>query len=175
MQPTSVDESLRDGEEAGVYLDRVVRYKLEAALALDAAAELPGALVADTTVVVDGRILSKPTSAEDALSMLRRLAGAEHRVLTRFALGTPSRGTLLARTVTTTVRMRRSSDAELRRYVDSGEGVDKAGAYAVQGLGAFLVQSIDGSYTNVVGLPACELVEGLLETGLLRGFPCLEG
>jgi septum formation protein len=92
-------------------------------------------------------------------------------VLTRYALSLLDGTVLAERTVATRVWMRRATPEELARYACSGEGLDKAGAYAVQGLGAFLVERIEGSYTNVVGLPACELVLDLRRSGLLGPYP----
>jgi septum formation protein len=95
-------------------------------------------------------------------------------VYTRYAIArSPDLATLaVARTVESRVTMRAASAEELGRYAATGEGLDKAGAYAVQGIGAFLVERIDGSYSNVVGLPACEVVVDLLRVGLLEQFPC---
>ena len=86
-------------------------------------------------------------------------------------LGAPSPLSLLARTVQTEVKLRAATQQEVHGYARTGEGLDKAGAYAAQGLGAFLVEGVTGSYTNVVGLPVCELVSDLQALGLLRGFP----
>jgi septum formation protein len=98
------------------------------------------------------------------------LAGITHEVWTRFAIGA-SGATLHAETVRTQVTFRDLDDDEIARYAASGEGRDKAGAYAVQGLGAFMVARIDGSYANVVGLPACEVIVALRTLGLLGPFP----
>ena len=131
-------------------------------------------LVADTTVVIDGQILGKPADAADAVAILSRLVGRSHDVFTCYAIGRaePGEGALLAtRTVHTEVRLRRASAAEVEAYARTGEGLDKAGAYAAQGIGTFLVEGVTGSYSNVVGLPACELVSDLTRLGLLAGFP----
>ena len=160
-----VDESVRPGEEAGEYLERIVLAKLAAIHGLLEAGDRKASgaiLVADTSVIHRGEILGKPVSLEHAEAMVRTLSGDTHEVKTRFALGSSETGAAFhAETVTTQVTFRPLSDEEIREYAASGEGTDKAGAYAVQGLGASLVSRIDGSYSNVVGLPACELVVAL--------------
>src|SRR5690606_10674004 len=124
-------------------------------------------LVADTSVIVDDEVLGKPGSVQHAEAMIARLANRTHEVWTRFAIGAaevPAR-VLHAETVSTYVTFRALTQAQIRAYVASGEGKDKAGAYAVQGRGAALVSRIEGSYTNVVGLPACEVVVALERLG----------
>ena len=128
-------------------------------------------LGADTMVVLDRVILGKPQNREEARSMLLRLSGREHDVVTGFCLLDPAGRPAHAEAVVTRVRMKDPAEEEIRRYVASGEPFGKAGGYAVQGLGAFLVEWISGSYTNVVGLPLCALVKALLATGALRCFP----
>jgi len=168
VHAASADESTRPAEDARVYLERVVRAKLTAVCALfaDRSAErgaVRAVLVADTSVILDGEILGKPTSVDDADAMIARLAGREHEVWTRFALGAPELEVrvLHEETVTTRVTFRELTKSRIRAYAESGEGMDKAGAYAVQGRGAGLVSRIEGSYTNVVGLPACEVLVAL--------------
>jgi septum formation protein len=159
----SADESLLAGEVWSVYLERVVAAKLEHAEELNAQPEhrdCPAVLVADTVVVVDGAVLGKPVDAADSARMLRLLSGRDHEVSTRFALRTRE-GETLARTVTTKVTVRPLSAQEVANYVASKEGDDKAGGYAIQGGFSFAVRSIAGSYACVVGLPICEVVEGL--------------
>jgi septum formation protein len=157
----SADETLRDGEDSDAYLERVTRAKLDAVRAV-APRDAPAILVADTTVVLDGAILGKPEDLGEAERMIARLAGRTHEVKTRFAIDTRHE-----ETVTTRVTFRPLSPLLIRAYAESGEGLDKAGAYAVQGLGAAIVSRIEGSYTNVVGLPACEVVVALTSLGLL--------
>lgn len=170
------DESTRPGEGPAAYLERVVLAKLTAVAAVYA----PGApgpaglggtkavLVADTSVIDDGAILGKPADGDEAEAMIARLAGRTHEVWTRFAVGAPSAEArvLHAETVVTRVSFRPLTPAQVRAYAGSGEGLDKAGAYAVQGLGAGLVSRVEGSYTNVVGLPACEVLVALEGLGL---------
>lgn len=170
VRPPGSDETVVPGEAPDVFLERVAQLKLDDVLAQAPVSEFAGVLVADTIVQIGGEVIGKPADVDAADALLQRLLGREHTVKTRYVLRSRS-GRVRARTVTTQVRMRLVSDEIRRRYANSGEGLDKAGAYAVQGLGAFLVESINGSYTNVVGLPACEVVADLLELGLLAEFP----
>jgi septum formation protein len=165
------DESVAPNERGPAYAARVARAKLAAAtLALDADLRALGAVVlaADTTVVRNGRIFGKPKDDGDARDMLRALSGGTHEVITAFALGDPRSARLLAeRAVTTTVEMRALDTEEIDAYVATGECRDKAGAYAIQGMASSLVARIEGSHTNVIGLPTAELVVVLRELGLL--------
>jgi septum formation protein len=155
-----------------VYLARVAEAKLA-----DVVRTLPAALrataravlVADTSVIVDGEILGKPGALGEAEAMIARLAGRTHEVRTRFCLARidgPVAQVAHAETVVTRVTFRPLGAAQIRAYAASGEGSDKAGAYAVQGLGGALVSRIEGSYSNVVGLPACEVAVALERLGL---------
>jgi len=132
-------------------------------------------LAADTIVVIDGGVLGKPSDAADAERMLRLLQARTHEVITavRLQAAAAPRGNGFARTTAVRSRVQfRALDAPtIARYAASGEGADKAGAYAVQGLGAGLVRAIEGSYSNVVGLPACETLELLHEAGVIEAWP----
>lgn len=159
------DESVAPNERPAVYVARVARAKLAAAaVALDEDARARGAVIlaADTTVVVDGAILGKPKDDDDARAMLRALSGRAHEVMTAFALGDPATARLLyEESVTTRVEMRALDAGEIDAYVATGEPRDKAGAYAIQGMASALVRRIEGSHTNVIGLPTAELVVAL--------------
>jgi septum formation protein len=124
---------------------------------------------ADTVVVIDGKILGKPSSRTDARSMLKSLSGQTHEVLTGYCICCASKERLFSETVKTEVLFKNLSEDEIEWYIHTKEPFDKAGAYAIQGLGTFLVKSVNGSYTNVVGLPVCEVIEFLIKEGLL-GF-----
>lgn len=173
VAPAHVDETMLAGESADAYLDRVTLAKLEATGAAAGAVIFGAVLVADTSVVVDGEVLGKPADDGDARRMIERLAGRSHEVWTRFAIARPEapQRAAHAETVRTRVTFRALDAAMIDAYVATGEGRDKAGAYAIQGVGSFVVKAIAGSYSNVVGLPACEVVEALLGCSLLRGFP----
>lgn len=175
-------EDVLPGESPPVYLERIGLGKVEGVWARLEREGAPAAapdgvaavLVADTTVVVDDTIVGKPADTAEAAATLSRLVGRSHEVFTRYLIARARRGpgaVLAARTVRTEVRLRRASAAEVNAYARTGEGLDKAGAYAAQGIGSFLVEGVTGSYSNVVGLPACELVSDLSSLGLLGVFP----
>ena len=124
------------------------------------------ALGADTIVVRNGEILGKPTDDGDARRMLRRLSGRTHQVITGLALVDAATGAVDRTAVTSTVHMRPLTDCEIARYVATGEPADKAGAYAIQGLGAALIDHFSGCFTNVVGLPLCAVAELLTGAGV---------
>ncbi len=169
-----LDETPVAGEAPDAYLARIVAAKLSAVAASGSAAKPWAALlVADTVVIIDGSILGKPDSDEEARAMLAHLAGSRHEVSTRYAIAAESAPatTVAERTVRTRVWFRKLSAAEIERYVQTGEGRDKAGAYAIQGIGSFLVERIEGSYSNVVGLPICEVILDLQAQGLLAAVP----
>jgi septum formation protein len=172
VRTVDFDEEPLPAEHAERYVERIVQLKLATVQQLVKSEGLEHAaiVVADTTVVVDHAVLGKPADTVDAVRLLTRIAGRTHQVLTRYAIALPE-GNALARTISSQVTMRAATREELERYAASGEGLDKAGAYAVQGLGAFLVRSIAGSWSNVVGLPVCELVEDLAALGVLGPFP----
>jgi septum formation protein len=153
-----VDETAADGESPEGYVERIALAKARAAHAgMAGAPDLP-ILAADTSVVLDGRILGKPRDAVHALDMLRALSGRGHRVLTAIAL--ISKGDVWTELSLSHVVFRALTEEEMLRYWHSGEPCDKAGGYAIQGLGALFVAGLEGSYSGVMGLP-------LHETGLL--------
>ena len=128
-------------------------------------------LGADTIVVLGGRLLGKPADAKEAHRMLSLLSGREHKVITGFALLDPLGDEAFVETATTDVRMKEISKADIATYLATGEPYGKAGSYAIQGLGVFMVEGITGSYSNVVGLPLCALIKALLRTGAIQSFP----
>ena len=158
--PVDVDERFGQGEKPEHAVTRLAETKASAA-----AASHPDALVvgADTTVVIGGEVLAKPADADDATRMLRLLSGRTHDVLTGLCVCGGSRR--LTHVEPTRVRMGRMSEAEIAWYVSTGEPFDKAGAYAVQGLASRFVEGIDGSYSNVVGLPISSVCDLLKELG----------
>ena len=144
---------------------------LAQAKAVDVARLHPDSWVigADTVVVAEGRILGKPASTAQARGMLRRLSGRLHQVLTGYCICRMSSGRVFADVARTDVLFKALTEAEIEWYIRTGEPFDKAGAYAIQGIGTFLVKRINGSYTNVVGLPVCEVVEFLIREQVI-GF-----
>jgi len=162
---TDTDESLRSDEPADTYVRRMAMDKARAALGQMPARRAP-ILGADTTVVVDRHILGKPADRETAATMLRQLSGVDHEVLTAVAVvdgeGNEAReAVVVSRTI---VRFRSLNDAEIDGYWATGEPRDKAGGYAIQGLGAVFIEAIHGSYSGVMGLPLFETAH------LLNGF-----
>jgi septum formation protein len=153
VQPADIDESVREGEAPAAYVERLARAKASA---------VPGEIVlaADTTVAVGAQILGKPNGRADARRMLELLSGREHEVFTGIATRERSR------VVQTRVRFKRLSSTEIDWYAATPEPYDKAGGYAVQGLGAAFIERIDGSPTNVIGLPLPETLELLTLAGL---------
>ncbi|HDH98360.1 MAG: septum formation protein Maf [Deltaproteobacteria bacterium] len=128
-------------------------------------------LGADTIVTIDNRILGKPEDSEKAREMLLLLGGKEHRVITGFCILDPSAMVAHSESVTTLVRFKPLSVKEIEAYVRTGEPFGKAGAYAIQGMGSFMVEAITGSYTNVVGLPLCAVIKALVSARALECFP----
>jgi septum formation protein len=128
-------------------------------------------LGADTMVVIEELVLGKPRDGDDAAHMLRQLSGSEHRVFTGFSLVDPSGRTAHSEAVITWVRVKALTEGEIGAYVATGEPFGKAGGYAIQGIGSFMVETIRGSYSNVVGLPLCALIKALIGTKALEKFP----
>jgi septum formation protein len=163
-----VDESIRRGETPRRYVRRLAEMKAGAV-----ARRYPRhwVLGADTTVVVDGKILGKPADARDARRMLRLLSGRSHQVVSAIALAhSPDR--LRSRVSTTRVYFRKLGASEIERYVETGEPMEKAGAYAIQGKGGILVSRIEGSFSNVVGFPLEKFFELWKEAG--QSLPWLD-
>lgn len=148
--PSAVEERREQGEAPEDYVRRLAREK-----AAEVAARNPGrwVLAADTVVVLGEQILEKPRDRTDAIAMLSTLSGTEHIVFTGVCLLSEATGFEATEVETTAVRMAHMKRDRIEWYVDTGEPMDKAGSYAIQGLGAMLVDSITGNYSNVVGLP----------------------
>jgi len=146
--PPDVDEHVLAGEQADAYVTRLSRVKAEAV-----AARAPGEVIlaADTTVALRGKIFEKPTSPQNAVEMLEQLQGQTHKVLTAVAVS--ENGRLDQALDVTRVTFRRADHATLEEYVATGEPLDKAGAYAIQGLGAPLIERVEGDFFGVMGLP----------------------
>lgn len=162
--PSDVDESAMPLASPEKYVKNLAEAK-----AGDVSGKHPDQWVigADTIVVVEDDILGKPDSEAEAREMLRRLSGRSHRVMTGYCIRCEARGRLFSETVVTEVWFKDLTDREIEWYIRTREPFGKAGSYAIQGLGARLAPRIDGSYTNVVGLPVCEVAARLAEEGLL--------
>jgi len=128
-------------------------------------------LGADTIVVLQESVLGKPLDNDEARSMLRFLSGKDHEVITGFSIINPSGEIAHTEHVSTIVTIKNLSEKEITAYIATGEPFGKAGSYAIQGIGAFMVKGISGSYSNVVGLPVYALIEALLALGALDAFP----
>jgi len=165
VRTASVAEQPFNGEDPENFVLRMARDK-----AAEVSGRFPDAWVisGDTVVCLGRRILGKPTDKEEAVNLLLELSGREHSVKTGFCLVHGSRKVMIARSVTTKVRFAQLSRSIVQSYVATGESLDKAGAYGIQGRGGCLVRSIEGSYSNVVGLPLYELLEVLLENGVVE-------
>jgi septum formation protein len=148
-------------------LDHVLRLARDKALEVAARSDGRFFIGADTIVLCDGEIMGKPKDAADAERMLRKLSGVSHAVITGFAVYDKARDGLLSDAATTRVYFKHLRDEEISDYIATGCPFDKAGAYAIQGGAAHMVERIEGSYTNVVGLPLCEVVEALRKIGAL--------
>lgn len=157
VEPADVDETPRPGEEARAYVLRVAQAK---ARAVEAAGVV---LAADTAVVLDGRILGKPRDGADAAAMLRALSGRAHQVLTGVCARGGGRQELVV--VTSVVELAPLSERQIAWYVSTGEPLDKAGAYAVQGVASAFVAAVRGSVSNVIGLPLSETLALLQRFG----------
>lgn len=158
--PAHIDEAALPGEQPTEHVMRLSREKARAVADRTAGRLFLGA---DTVVVLDGRIMGKPADEQDAYEMLTALSGRTHEVITGFSLFDRENGVCLSRSVQTEVLFRRLGEEEIRQYIATGCPMDKAGAYAIQGRAVHFVRSIEGSYTNVIGLPMAELYE-LLQT-----------
>lgn len=163
VQPADVDETLRPGELPAVFVRRLAEEK---ARAVAGARSGSWVLAADTIVEVDGEILGKPVDGVDAVRLLQKLRNRWHAVWTGFCLMRDK--AVMTGVVRSEVRFGDFSDAVCAAYVATGEPLDKAGAYGIQGKGAFLVREIKGSYSNVVGLPLHEVVDALLAQGIIE-------
>lgn len=160
VAPTDIDETALKGEKPRVHVKRLALEKATAA-----AAKNKGSIVlaADTIVTTGARVIGKPADKKEAEKFLRSLSGNRHRVITSVAVINAD-GTLGQKTVVTTVSFKRLSDGEIKWYLESGEWQGKAGGYAIQGKAGAFIKSLNGSYSNVVGLPLYEtwcLLEGL--------------
>jgi len=168
VRPADIDESGLPGERPLECVERLARTK-----ARTIAAQAPGALIigSDTVVVIDDTILNKPVDADDAVRMLRLLRGRTHIVHT--AVCVILDGAEAAGVETVSVTFRHLTDAELSAYVATGEPMDKAGSYGIQGYGATIVERIDGDFFAVMGLPIVRLTRLLAQVGLRYTFGAL--
>lgn len=165
VRPADLDEAMLPGEAPADYVERVARDKAKAV-----AAQAPDAVIiaADTTVVLGEDVLAKPADAADAERMLARLSGHTHEVCTGVAVARA--GTIVSAVERVAVTFRALTREEIRAYVATGEPMDKAGAYGIQGYGATIVERIDGDYFSVMGLGLRRLVKLLADVGVVYRF-----
>lgn len=162
--PSTIDEDAVELTDPAEYVKTLAKAKT-----MDVAEKYPDRWVigADTIVTIEQAILGKPSSPAEAKAMLIQLSGQSHFVFTGFAIACKEKKALVCDAIETIVQFKDLSDAEIDWYIQTGEPFDKAGAYAIQGMGTFLVRRINGSYTNVVGLPVCEVIETLIKLGIV--------
>ena len=166
VKPSEIDERSIPLTTPSHYVKKLAEVK-----AIEIASQYPRSWIigADTIVSIDGAILGKPGSESEAGDMLRQLSGRTHQVFTGYCVCNNEKNRLFSDVVDTDVNFKNLTPAEIQWYIRTREPFDKAGAYAIQGLGTFLVQSIRGSYTSVVGLPVCEIIELLIKEKVI-GF-----
>ena len=190
--PAQIDESQMEGELVENFVKRVAREKVLGVVGrlqttlypTDAAGQpLPTAaggrrhietrwvIGADTVVVQNNKVMGKPADTAEAVETLARLSGKRHRVLTGFCIHDLKKNKEGVQAVSTEVTFKRLSSSEIDKYISVGESMDKAGSYAIQGVGAYMVDSIVGSYTNVIGLPMCQVIEMMEEMGATDLLP----
>lgn len=168
--PPQIDETPFPDEPPYSYVLRTSTEK-----ALSVSRSLSGNWIvigADTTVTVDDEILGKPEDKEEARVILNKLSGREHTVITAFCIVRSKAEILHKQIVESKVRIKRLEPWEIEGYIKTGEPMDKAGAYGIQGIGAFMIEEIHGSYTNIVGLPLSQLIYVLTKLGVLKLFSC---
>ena len=166
--PSPFDESRVPADEPSRYVRQLAQAK-----AMDVAARNPEAwVIGADTIVADGRhLFGKPASPQEARGMLARLSGKTHQVYTGYCICRHCDQVRFVDAVSTDVTFKELSSREIEWYIRTGEPFDKAGAYAIQGMGTFLVRRINGSYSNVVGLPVCEVIEILIREGIMGLAP----
>jgi septum formation protein len=167
--PSNADETLLADETAEMHAIRLSRDK---ALEVASRQSVAGRwfIGSDTVVVRDDVVLGKPVDKAEAGAMLASLSGRSHRVISGYAVHDRDSGRTLSDAVVTRVFFKELTHREIEGYIATGEPFDKAGAYAIQGIGSFMVPRIEGSYTNVVGLPLCEVIAALEELGAIELF-----
>lgn len=162
VRPGEIDETYLEGEAPEAHALRLAREKARAVAGTGQGRFFIGA---DTIVVIDGEVMGKPSDAADAERMLVKLSGAVHEVVTGYCVYDKETGREVSDAVRTLVHFKPLRPDEIGAYIATGCPFDKAGAYAIQGNAAYMIRKIEGSYTNVVGLPLCEVVEALRSLG----------
>jgi len=169
--PPKISEELLPGESPWDHAVRLAKAKTK-----DVSRLFPHRWVigADTIVFLDKKILGKPVEKEDAKKMLQFISGRVHKVVTGYVIINEELRKEISSWVESEVKIKNLSKKEIENYVATGEPMDKAGSYGIQGIGAFMVKEIKGSYTNVVGLPLCEVIDSLKDIGAITEFPIVK-
>jgi septum formation protein len=169
VMPSTADETLLANETPEAH---VIRLSCDKAMEVASRPEQSGRwfIGSDTVVVRDNSLLGKPANAEEAAAMLNSLSGRSHRVISGYAVHDREHGRTLSGAITTRVFFKELTTREIEGYIATKEPFDKAGSYAIQGIGSFMVPKIEGSYTNVVGLPLCEVIAALEVLGAVELF-----
>jgi septum formation protein len=165
IYPSNIDENRVSIKNPVAYVHKLAEMKAKDIALLNPDKWVIGA---DTIVVIKDHILGKPKSRADAILMLNRLNNKEHFVLTAFCICNHNMDSIITKSVKTKVYFKNLSEQEIKWYADQKEPFDKAGGYGIQGIGSFIVKKISGSYSNVVGLPVCELVQELMNLNLIE-------
>ena len=165
VRPANADESYRDGKDPAAHAERLAREKARTGAASASESLVIGA---DTIVVIDGRVLGKPRDADDAAEMLKLLRGRTHIVMTAVAVA--FNGQMASAVEQVAVTFRELDDDEIEAYIATGEPMDKAGAYGIQGYGATIVRRVEGDYFAVMGLSLVRLVALMAEVGVTYDF-----
>jgi septum formation protein len=169
VMPSRIEENVVRGETYTEHVRRLARAKAEEVAELHCDRWI---LAADTVVVIENEMLGKPRNPREAERMLQRLSGKEHLVATGFCILNRLVPNQREKAIITRVKFKALCPEEIHWYIGTGEPFDKAGGYAIQGRAAFMVEEIHGSYTNVVGLPLCEVLEALEEVGAYHPSRC---
>jgi septum formation protein len=168
VRPSRIEESELNAGDPLLTARSYARQKAEAVAGQEGGPADGWYLGVDTIVILEGEVMGKPADREQARAFLEKLAGRQHRVITAYCLLRPAHSERVEKAISSRVKIRALAPAEIEAYLDTEEPYDKAGAYAAQGIGASLVEAIEGSYTNVVGLPLAELTLDLLRLGIIE-------
>jgi len=168
IRPSKIEESEFNGDDPALTARSYARKKAEAVARQEGDRADRWYLGVDTIVILGRRVMGKPADRDQAREFLSTLSGRQHQVITAYCLLRPPGRELVEKAISSQVKIRAMAPAEIEAYLDTDEPYDKAGAYAAQGVGASLVEAIEGSYTNVVGLPLAELTTDLLRLGIIE-------
>ena len=167
IAPTG-EENYEGNLKPDIFVKRNAKIKAESVI--NQAKEHEYILSADTVVVVDDLVLGKPVDKEDAVNMLNLISGKIHKVITGYAITSWDKEIFFSDAITTLVKIKNLTPEEIEGYINTGEPFDKAGSYGIQGIGSFMIHSISGSYTNVVGLPVARVLNSLKKLNIINIF-----